>query len=100
MKTIRLTILIVLIAWVMFAHAIKPSPVPTTLQEESGNAEVQYKGQCEYEYKIDNCMIGYDVTTDTVWLLLFTQQGVLFKIISKKGDDVPQVRWVHPEKMV
>jgi len=100
MKTIKLVLFVILIAWVLSAHAIKPTPVPTALQEESANAEVQYKGRCKYEHKVDNCIIGYDASIDTAWLLLFTDNGVLFKIVSKKGNDAPQVRWIHPEKLV
>lgn len=97
---LKVIFILLVVSWMLKAHAIKPSPVPTALQEESANSIVQYKGRCEYEHKVDNCMIGYDQATDTAWLLLFTDTGVLYKIVSKKGEDAPTTRWIHPALLV
>ena len=91
----RVFILIVLLLVVLKAWALKAVEIPTALQTEIGGIPILYEGKCPYEGQQENCMLGVDETTQIGWLLLFTKQGTLYKIVSIK-DKVQTVRWVHP----
>jgi len=96
MKTLKvfIVIMLVLIAWK--AYALKPMAAPEALQQEAADAQIVYKGTCEHEKRQELCMVGYDQAKDTFWLLLFNQEGVMFKVVEMKGE-VQRVRWTHPE---
>jgi len=91
----RLFILTVLMLGVTIAWSVKPVEIPTALRTEIGDLPILYQGKCPYEGQQQNCMLAIDEAKQVGWLLLFTKQGTLYKIVHIK-DKVQTVRWVHP----
>ena len=95
----KLYLVIVLMLFASKVKALQFEPVPPELLKEAGAAVIIHKGTCEYKKQTENCMIGYDKAKKTTWLLLFDDEGILFKVITNnKGKEV--VKWVHPAKMI
>lgn len=95
MKTLRL-ILVLLIGLVAIkAWSLDFAPVPDALLKEAGDVPIIYQGSCAYQKKQQNCMVGYDKATKTTWLLLFTEEGVLYKVETHQNGKA-KVKWTHP----
>lgn len=78
-----------------FAHALKPAKVPQSLMEESKGSEIVHQGLCQTKSEQALCIVGYKKETDTFWLLLFNDEGVLYKVVTVH-QAVEKTRWVHP----
>lgn len=81
------------------ALALKPHPVPEALQAEAKGADTVYIGRCNYQKREENCLVGHNKVTQTTWLLLFDNSGVLYKVVTEK-DGKEQTRWSHPDLMI
>jgi hypothetical protein len=96
MKTLRIFVVIMLLCIAWNAWALKPMAAPEALQQEAANSVVIHKGTCQHEQREELCMVGYDQAKDTFWLLLFNQEGVMFRVVEVK-DGKETIRWSHPE---
>lgn len=101
MKTLKIFLVIVLLMLAFKAWALKPEPVPVELQQEAANSELVHQGVCATPPvgKEELCMVGYDQATDTFWMLLFNDEGVLYQVVEIKGDK-HRTRWIHPDLTV
>jgi hypothetical protein len=94
-ETLKVFAIIVLVFWALKAWALKPVAPPEELMQESANVQLIHRGVCNWEDRQVLCMVGIDHATETYWLLVFNNEGVLTHVVNNK-DNVETIRWVHP----
>lgn len=92
MNILKILILIMFVLVVTCPWAAEKPP--RAIYDETTNVEHIYKGTCEYLNKTQNCILGYQLPTDTFWMFLYDQGGKIYKIVTTK-DGVEKVRWVR-----
>jgi len=99
MKTVifyvKFVAVILLLAYIAKANALKPQPVPEHIQQEATQAVQIHKGTCLEKDKEELCIVGYDEAKDTFWFLIFNKEGVLYKVYTLKEKEV-NIKWIHP----
>lgn len=99
MKTLRIFLVIMLVLVVVKAYALKPQSVPQDIQAEAAESQIIFVGKCPHQGRDENCVIAQDVVKDVFWVLLFNNEGVLFKVVAII-DGKEQQKWVHPSLSV
>lgn len=92
MKTIKIFLVILLVLVVFKAWGAETPP--KALKDEASDVEHIYKGRCSYNGTESNCILGYQLRTDTMWMFLYTEKGQIYKIVTTK-DNVETVKWVR-----
>jgi len=92
---VKFAILLAIIGWIARAWAVKPINPPQELMEESANVQMLHRGYCDWQKRQVLCMVGIDQLTETYWLLVFNDEGVLTHVVHNKNGK-EETKWVHP----
>lgn len=88
-----------LVIFVVRAYALNPVQVPQAIQDEAVGSITVHKGTCDLKGVDTLCMVGYKEATDTLYILYFNQEGVLFQV-DKHKDNKETTLWVHPHTSI